>query len=156
MFTLPFKKIVTEKEHGFTLLELIIVIIVIGILATVGLNSYTNQIEYGRTAEAKANLSAMRKLAYEYYLKNGTLTTITHSDLGETYVCSTNKWYRYGVINISSSYVELTATRCTSGGKFPDRYQTYQYILRYYPATSIVEWHCREGDWTNSCFGLPY
>lgn len=40
-------------KKGFTLLELIIVIIIIGILATLGLTQYARMVERGRGAEAR-------------------------------------------------------------------------------------------------------
>jgi len=119
----------TLSKKAFTLLELIIVIIIIGILATVGLTSYTNQTEYSRTAEAKANISAMRKPAYEYYLKNGTYIGISNSDIGVGSAadqvpngCITRNYYKYGVSSSfppTASYVVMYAERCSSGGKSP-------------------------------------
>lgn len=46
-------------KKGFTLLELIVVIIIIGILATLGFTQYTKVVEKGRTAEAKSVLGRM-------------------------------------------------------------------------------------------------
>jgi prepilin-type N-terminal cleavage/methylation domain-containing protein len=42
-------------KKGFTLLELIVVIVIIGVLATLGLTQYASMVERGRSAEAKAN-----------------------------------------------------------------------------------------------------
>lgn len=49
-------------NKGFTLLELIIVIIIVGILATLGFVQYASVIERGRFAEARANLGTLRQL----------------------------------------------------------------------------------------------
>ncbi len=49
-------------KKGFTLLELIIVIIIVGILATLGFVQYASVIERGRFAEARANLGTLRQL----------------------------------------------------------------------------------------------
>jgi len=48
-------------SRGFTLLELIIVIVVIGILATLGFISYTNMIEKSRSAEVYRVFSSVRQ-----------------------------------------------------------------------------------------------
>ncbi len=113
-------------ESGFTLMELIIVIIIVGILAIVGLTTYTNQTESSRVSEAKANVSAMRKLAYEYYLKNGTYTGLANKDVGIGSAtneipssCNSNNYFRYNAYDNGAASGAFTAYRCTSGGKSP-------------------------------------
>ena len=54
------------RKKGFTLLELIIVIIVIGILASIALPRYMRVAEKGRTTEAKSILSALRSAQVRY------------------------------------------------------------------------------------------
>ncbi len=128
-------------NKAFTLLELIIVIIIIAVLAAVGLSTYTNQMEYSRSAEARASVSTMRKLAYEYYLKNGSLTDIQSSDVGVNGACSTTHFYKYFVGGGSTSTcVRLLAQRCTAGGKTPNGSDDYAIILRYYPGTGATNW----------------
>ena len=129
------KSAIAQLVWGFTLLELIIVIIIIGILATLGLTTYTNQIEYSRAAEAKANLGVMRKLAYEYYLKNGSFSYITASNIGGWASCTSTSYFSY-YAGAAAQYVELAASRCTSGGKSPNASRSYYYRLIYYPLTS--------------------
>ncbi len=57
---------VRRREKGFTLLELIIVVIVIGILASIALPQYIKVVEKGRLAEAKSMLSAIRSAQIRY------------------------------------------------------------------------------------------
>lgn len=141
---------------GFTLLELIVVIIIVGILATLGITTYANQVEYSRTAEVRAKASTMRKLAYEYYLKNGTLNGIQGSDVGVE-SCSSNNYFEYGLWTRTSDCVLFGGYRCSSGGKSPNVSVRYYYYMEYHPDTGKSNWYCYPNDGSGlGCFGLPH
>ncbi len=144
-------------SRSFTLIELIIVIIIVGILAAVGISQYSLIVEKGRTAEAKTRIGVMRQLAYEYYMNNGTLTTITNTDLGVDNTCSPTNFYRYTYGSPNETWLYLNASRCTSGGKTPNSSRLYIYYLEFYPGTGQSAWHChyQDGDF-ETCYGLPY
>ncbi len=114
-------------KKGFTLLELIVVIIIVGLLATLGLTQYTKILEKGRIAEAKANVTQLRKLANMYYLQNGTLLTVANADLGVgtsagmlPQNCNTSYYFRYGFDWPYEGQVNVWGYRCTTGGKSPN------------------------------------
>ena len=118
-----------RRKQGFTLLELVIVIIIIGILATLGIVQYTTILENGRKAEAKTVLGAMRKQAIIWFQEGGKATTYPASaDLGPgagtllgiptVAPACTNTSYYFGY-TMNSTTGTGTAARCTGGGKAP-------------------------------------
>lgn len=58
------------KNHGFTLIELMIVVAIVGILATIALPAYNNYMMRGRIAEAVSGLSAKRVEMEQYFQDN--------------------------------------------------------------------------------------
>jgi prepilin-type N-terminal cleavage/methylation domain-containing protein len=59
------------KTRGFTILELIIVIVILGILVTLGINNYIFVIEKSRGVEARQHLGAISMAEIVYYQENG-------------------------------------------------------------------------------------
>ncbi|HPS38953.1 MAG TPA: type IV pilin protein [Candidatus Cloacimonadota bacterium] len=70
-----------RDESGFTLIELMIVIVVIGILATLAVPKYMTVTRKAKESEAKMVLSQLHSLQEAYYRENDTYAT-TLEDLG--------------------------------------------------------------------------
>ncbi|MCB9600777.1 MAG: prepilin-type N-terminal cleavage/methylation domain-containing protein [Sandaracinus sp.] len=58
-----------RKQEGFTLIELMIVVAIIGILAAIAIPAFINYIKRSKTSEAPANLKAMFTGAADLYTR---------------------------------------------------------------------------------------
>lgn len=96
-------KMVKKVQAGFTLIELMIVVAIIGILAAVAIPAYSDYTVKAKVSEA-ASLSAPARLALAQAFNEGRLASgITHADLGLP-----------DATTITSKYVESVTAAATS------------------------------------------
>jgi len=115
-------------KAGFTLIELMIVIIIIGVLATIGIVQYKATVEKSRGAEAKGVMGYLRGQCAAKYMETGDTSdcTTTVLNLGSTLgtsiptsSCLATNYFKYSVTAGTPDRMVFTATRCTTGGKTP-------------------------------------
>jgi type IV pilus assembly protein PilE len=58
---------VVRKERGFTLIELMIAVAIVGLLATIAYPAYTQYVRRGKIAEALGELATLRVRLEQYY-----------------------------------------------------------------------------------------
>lgn len=75
------KNIKKQAQKGFTLIELMIVIAIIGILAAVALPAYQDYTIRAKASELVLASSAAKNLVSEYALINATIAGITQADI---------------------------------------------------------------------------
>ena len=122
------------KSRGFTLIELILVVIVIGILASLGSVQYLKAIEKSRAAEARDILGQIRNAEEGYKLENNAYNA-SFATIGiegiTSGACDTLHFFRYSVAITAGPppTFTATATRCTAGGKTPNGTSAYSITL---------------------------
>ena len=103
------------NKKGFTLSELLMVVVVLGILSAIALPRFAPQKEKAYVAEAVGMLSAIRQLEESYRLDNGFYLPIASN--ATTAVLNT-EWLKLGIENPNiSNYwkytIATTASTCT-------------------------------------------
>ena len=69
-----------KREHGFTLVELIIVVIIVGILAAVAIPMYRGATDRAKASECESALGAIRSAMRVYYAEHGTYASASFTD----------------------------------------------------------------------------
>ncbi len=67
--------------HGFTLMEIIIVVITLGVITSLALSNYSKIIERNYCRNAQMNLIAIQSAAQIYKVRNGNFSIPTGTDL---------------------------------------------------------------------------
>ncbi|MEK7603160.1 MAG: type II secretion system protein [Patescibacteria group bacterium] len=67
-----------SKQQGFTIVELLIVIVVIGILAALVITTFTGIQQNGRNTERKTDVKALHGQVEAYYAQNGKYPTLAN------------------------------------------------------------------------------
>jgi type IV pilus assembly protein PilE len=70
------REIRMSRQQGFTLIELMIVVVLIAVLAAIAMPSYTNYIKRGKAMEATAQLADMRVKLEQWYQDNRTWAAV--------------------------------------------------------------------------------
>ena len=71
-----FNRIKQKMSEGFTLVEILIVVVIIGILAAVAVPTYLNYVKKSRGGEAELYINTIFKQAAIYYTDHGMPATI--------------------------------------------------------------------------------
>jgi type IV pilus assembly protein PilE len=91
----------TRRDRGFTLIELMIAVVIVGILTAVAVPSYRDYVRRGAIEEASSTLSTGKVALEQYFLDNRTYVG------GSCPTATTN--FTYSCSLTASSYT-LTAT----------------------------------------------
>lgn len=121
-----------NKKSGFTLLEIIIVIIIIGVLASLALPRFFKTVEYSRATEALSHLSSIRQSMQRCFLISNSFTPCVTAvpapfagldveDPSSTAAGGATAHFDYALAAPTATTFVITATRNVfEGGTFGD------------------------------------
>jgi len=98
------------NRKGFTLVEVLIVVIIIGILAAIGIPQFTVSIEKAKGGEARAGLGHIQTGEKIYFAESEYYTTA----LADLDITLTQQFWAFTITTPTSATYTATATR--SGG----------------------------------------
>ena len=108
-----------KRKKGFTLLELMIVVIIIGILASLAIPRFIKATLKAKSAEALTNLGMLRSSEWRYYVEysNGFTNTITDLDVDNPNDL-TSALFTYSIPTATASALSLKAEYDADDTKF--------------------------------------
>jgi type IV pilus assembly protein PilA len=99
------------KQQGFTLIELMIVVAIIGILAAIAIPAYQNYVAKAQMSEALTLASGFETNVADYWMENGSVSGVDNTDLGIDADSSGGKYVK----SVSVDQDQITATMKGSG-----------------------------------------
>lgn len=135
-----------QKKTGFTIIELLIVVIIIGVLATIAVPQFTKAVEKTKLSKGMNMLGLMKKAQAMYYAENDSYANVTGAgdvDRLTEYVdaiVAADKDWTYNCTGTESMY-SCSATR--DGGTYDD----CEVFNSYSTADEVDTW----GNGTDEC-----
>lgn len=106
------------SKNGFTLIELMIVVAVIGILAAIAYPSYIDSVRKSRRADAKTALMENAQRMETFYAREGKYTSATLS--------SSNSPEKYYTLALNAGASTYTITATPAGDQANDRIKGFR------------------------------
>jgi len=105
------------NQSGFTLIELMIVVAIVGILASIAMPAYTDYIQRGKAAEATSTLADLRVKMEQYFQDN---RTYVGADLLVPGPCTppagSVKYFTYTCANVTANTYTISAAPAAGQG----------------------------------------
>lgn len=121
------------KRNGFTLIELMIVVAVVGILAAVALPSYNSYLARGKITDAMAALAEYRVKMEQYFQDRrnyGVASDICRDLAGNSLVVASSNYFTFScLVGTATPTVAYTATATSIAGSLGSATGDYTYTI---------------------------
>ena len=136
-----------QRTSGFSLIELLIVVAIVGILSAVALPAYNDYILRGKITEATSGLSEMRLRAEKYFADNRTYQNAGGTDVGFNETITGAKYFTFGCSSSSANAFTCTATGASGQGMGPFVYTINESNVRTSTITGLTGWNSSTTCW---------
>ena len=111
-------------EKGFTLVELMIVIVIVGILSAIALPNFLSQSNKARATEGRMQVSTILKQAGALYVETGAITADNCAEINSTLIADLNNGSLKDKYTLASDCAAgqetMTITATGANANFPD------------------------------------
>jgi prepilin-type N-terminal cleavage/methylation domain-containing protein len=128
-----------ENEKGFTLIEMLIVVVIVAILAAISVPIYVEYVKTARASDAKATISGVWNAAQVYYQDKGEWPATVEDLENESYLemqKATKLQWIFAIVGSPPVTITATSTEQMKGG-----------------AGHTVTYNIETGEWTG--YGMP-